>query len=88
MLVHQRVYPIKSHEIPLNHHFPMVFLWFSYGLPEGKSSHPIWDVPARQSAAASGALAAAGCPRGASTPAPIWGPRNFTRRFHRYPLVN
>ena len=22
----------KSHQIPLNHHFPMVFLWFSYGL--------------------------------------------------------
>ena len=30
MLVHQRVYPIF---IPLNHHFPMVFLWFSYGFP-------------------------------------------------------
>ena len=23
----------KSHEIPLNHHFPMVFRWFSYGFP-------------------------------------------------------
>ena len=36
MLVHQRVSPlnpIKSHENPLNHHFPMVFLWFSYGFP-------------------------------------------------------
>ena len=21
------------HSIPFNHHFPMVFLWFSYGLP-------------------------------------------------------
>ena len=30
MLVHQRVNPIK---VPLNHHFPMVFLWFSYGFP-------------------------------------------------------
>ena len=24
---------INHHEIPLNHHFPMVFLWFSYGFP-------------------------------------------------------
>ena len=24
MLVHQRVYPIKPHLTPLNHHFPMV----------------------------------------------------------------
>ena len=30
MSVHQRVNHIK---IPLNHHFPMVFLWFSYGFP-------------------------------------------------------
>ena len=29
---YQRVYSIKS---PFNHHFPMVFLWFSYGFPEG-----------------------------------------------------
>ena len=28
--VYQRV---KSHSIPLNHHFSMVFLWFSYGFP-------------------------------------------------------
>ena len=27
---YQRVYPMI---IPLNHHFPMVFLWFSYGFP-------------------------------------------------------
>ena len=27
------VYSIKSHEIPLNHQFPMDFLWFSYGFP-------------------------------------------------------
>ena len=32
-MVYQGVYPMKSHEIPLNHHFPMVFLWFSYGFP-------------------------------------------------------
>ena len=35
MLVHQRVITIKSHynpiKIPLNHHFPMVFLWFLNG---------------------------------------------------------
>ena len=23
----------RSHKIPLNHHFPMVFLWLSYGFP-------------------------------------------------------
>ena len=36
-----------SHKIPLNHHFPIVFLWFSYGLPEGNSSLPVswcWDL--------------------------------------------
>ena len=32
LLNDQRVITIKSHEIPLNHHFPMVFLWFSYKL--------------------------------------------------------
>ena len=30
MFKYQRVNPIQT---PLNHHFPMVFLWFSYGLP-------------------------------------------------------
>ena len=33
--VYQRVFPIKSHQIPLNHHFPMVFLWFSYMMVYG-----------------------------------------------------
>ena len=32
---YQRVYSIKSHKTtikpPFNHHFPMVFPWFSYG---------------------------------------------------------
>ena len=27
--------PIQNHhEIPFNQHFPMVFLWFSYGFPQ------------------------------------------------------
>ena len=28
LVIYQRV---SSHTIPLNHHFPMVFLWFPYG---------------------------------------------------------
>ena len=32
---YQRVNPIKSHQIPWNHHFPMVFLWFSYDQTTG-----------------------------------------------------
>ena len=27
---------IESHSISLNHHFPMVFLWFSYGCLLGR----------------------------------------------------
>ena len=36
MLVYQRV---KHHSIPLNHHFPLVFLGFNsdVSMPEGKS---------------------------------------------------
>ena len=30
--IHPIIHPMK------NHHFPMVFLWFSYGFPEQKSS--------------------------------------------------
>ena len=30
----------KSHKIPLNHHFPMVFLWFSYGLRMAPAADP------------------------------------------------
>ena len=30
----------KSHKIPLNHHFPMVFLWSSYGF-----QHPMVVQP-------------------------------------------
>ena len=34
MLVYQKVNPIKSHEkTPCFYGFPMVFLWFSYGVP-------------------------------------------------------
>ena len=31
---------VTSYKIPVNHHFPMVFLWFSYGFS-------ISDVPKR-----------------------------------------
>ena len=34
----------KSHQLPLNHHFPMVVLCFSYGLPED-ISHFQCEIP-------------------------------------------
>ena len=36
---YQRVYPIKN---PLNHHFPVDFLWFSYGFPMFRPSP--WNI--------------------------------------------
>ena len=32
--------PSKSHKIPLNHHFPMVFLWFFWGMMPHGSTRP------------------------------------------------
>ena len=44
MFVYQRVNPIKSSKIPLNHHFPMAFLWFSYGFPMMYDDLPVYST--------------------------------------------
>ena len=48
--VSQRVNLIEYHKIPPNHHFPIVFLWFSYGFPSfcqslDRKSRTRWPGP-------------------------------------------
>ena len=44
MSIYQRV---TTHQIPFNHHFPMVFPWFFYGFPMIWSGLPITWPPLR-----------------------------------------
>ena len=41
----KRLPEVTSHKIPLNHHFPMVFLWFSYDFPMENTTRRYFDQP-------------------------------------------
>ena len=57
ILLYQRVNPLKSHQNPikppLNHHFPLVFPWFSHGSHGFPRLQPV-DSSSREADAANG----------------------------------